>query len=184
MARRQVLFLHGAGDEAFEADGGLADSLQRSLGPAYEVVYPAMPGIANARYVEAKQAIAAAIRELREPMILVAHALGGSILLKHLHESREPKQIAGIFLLAAPFWGEGGWQYDGGEEFELPEPLTLPEGTPVYLFYSKDDDTVSYDHLALYQRRLPRAQPRPQDTGGHQFANDLAAVASEIERLS
>lgn len=183
MAPTQVLFLHGAGDDAFAADGKLADSLQRALGPAYEVVYPAMPGVAHARYAEAKQAIAAAIAGLRAPRIVVAHSLGGSIVLKLLHESGEPRSIAGIFLLAAPFWGEGGWQYDGCEALALPDPLTLPGAPPVYLFHSRDDETVEFDHLALYQRRLPGAHPRPQDTGGHQFADDLTAVAREIERL-
>ena len=53
---------------------------------------------------------------LEGPLILIGHSLGASILLKCLAETVLTPPIAGIFLIAAPFWGGAGWRYDGYEQ--------------------------------------------------------------------
>jgi hypothetical protein len=44
MTKRRVLFIQGGGKGAHSADAPLADSLQRTLGPQYDVRLPRMPG--------------------------------------------------------------------------------------------------------------------------------------------
>lgn len=53
----------------------------------------------------------------------------------------------------------------------------------VFLYHSKDDETVPFDHLAPYARLLPQATVRGIDEGGHQFNNDLAPVAKDFRNL-
>ena len=52
-----VLFIHGAGEGAYEEDKKLAASLQQSLGPEYEVHCPAMPNEDDAPYDQWTQKI-------------------------------------------------------------------------------------------------------------------------------
>ncbi len=48
--KKYVLFIHGAGQGAYEADRLLATSLQNALGPAYDLHYPKMPEDDSATY--------------------------------------------------------------------------------------------------------------------------------------
>jgi hypothetical protein len=45
---KQVLFIQGAGEGAYDADKKLAESLQQALGSDYEVRCPLMPDEDNA----------------------------------------------------------------------------------------------------------------------------------------
>jgi uncharacterized protein len=182
---KQVLFIHGAGGGAHAEDAKLAESLRRELGPDYEVIYPAMPNETDAPYDVWKQLIEKQIAEMQGAVILAGHSVGASILLKSLGEIKAKKPVAGIFLMATPFWGGAGWLYEGYEELELPGNLAanLPQGTPVFLYHCRDDDTVPSEHLALHKKLLPHATARQLDDGGHQFNNDLAIVAHDIMAL-
>ena len=61
--------------------------------------------------------------------------------------------------------------------------VRLPTWTPVYLYHSRDDATVPFEHLALYAQALPQATVRAFEEGGHQLNDDLAAVARDIAAL-
>jgi len=67
--KKQVLFIHGAGEGAYEADKKLATSLQHSLGPEYEVDYPAMPDEENTPYEQWKHEIEKELASMQQPMI-------------------------------------------------------------------------------------------------------------------
>ena len=179
--RKQVLFIQGAGDGAYEEDEKLAASLREALGQAYVVHYPRMPENAStdAAWMEQLREEFAA---LKDDVILVGHSVGGSALLKYLAENTVPVQIRGIFLLATPFWGKGGWDYEG---FSIPNdfPDRLPKGVPIFLYHNRDDEVVEFAHLALYRAELPNATTREGASGGHQFGNDLTQVAQDIRSL-
>jgi hypothetical protein len=55
--KKHVLFIHGAGEGAFEEDGLLIASLQNALGLAYDVHYPNMPEEDSATYADWKAPI-------------------------------------------------------------------------------------------------------------------------------
>ncbi len=44
------------------------------------------------------------ISETGSDIILVGHSFGASMILKYLSENSVNKKIAGIFLIATPFW--------------------------------------------------------------------------------
>ncbi len=60
---------------------------------------------------------------------------------------------------------------------------TLSKSTQIFLYHSRDDATVPFDHLALYAQVFPEATVRERDEGGHQFKNDMSFVAEDIKSL-
>jgi len=112
MTTTRVLFIQGGGNGAHSEDAPLADSLKRALGPKYDVRFPRMPGEADPNVKSWKQKISSELSRISGKMILVAHSVGGSILLRYLSEEKVEKPIAGLFLLAAPSWDEDRWHFD------------------------------------------------------------------------
>ena len=113
-------------------------------------------------------------------MVLVAHSVGGSILLRFLSEERVEKPIAGLFLLAVPSWDEDRWNFD---DLKLPRDIAekLAPIPRLSFYHCRDDDVVPFAHLALHGARIPRAVTRALDSGGHQFVNDLTGIARDIQ---
>ena len=104
------------------------------------------------------------------------HSAGATALLRFLAEGELKERIAGVFLIAAPFCGDGGWQIDG---FELPTNLNcrLPPEAPVFLYHGRNDETAPFAHVGLYAKALPQAVVRHLDDRNHQLNNDLSEVA-------
>jgi uncharacterized protein len=181
VTKGQVLFIHGGGGEAFEADGALVRSLREALGPDFGVKYPEMPDADAPEFGTWSACISHELSALDGGVILVGHSLGGSILLKHLSEERVEKPIAGLFLIATPYWGAVDWKVT---EFELREdfPEALPKDVPIFLYHSRDDEVVPFAHLGMYAGRLPHATVREIEDRGHQLGDDLSEVAEDIAR--
>lgn len=178
---KQVLFLRGGrGEAAYEADGLLVGALRKGLGADYEVRYPKMPFDDDVGYAGWKADIAAELSIPSDEVFLVAHSVGGATLLKYLVEERVEKRIAGLFLLATPFFGaDEKWNY---AEMKLPQDFArrLPAIPRICLYHNRDDETVPFAHLAFYAARLPHSTTREHEGGGHQFRNGLAEVAEDM----
>jgi uncharacterized protein len=184
--RQQILFIQGGGSGAYKEDEQLVASLRNALGDAHEVHYPKMPKENDPDYRRWKAQIRKVLTTLPDRIILVGHSLGGSFLLKCLSEEKTETSIAGIFLIATPYWGGDGWRYEGYEAVALPDDFasTLPKDVPIFFYHSRDDKVVPFAHLALYEDKLPQATIRALDGRGHQLNNDLSEVAADIKRLS
>ena len=180
--KKQVLFIQGAGEGAYEEDEKLVKSLQDRLGSEYNVRYPKMPEEEDQGYEVWKAQISRELAAFADGVILVGHSLGSSMLLKYLSEEDVEKSIAGIFLIAAPYWGIGGWQVD---EFALDEDRVskLLKALPIFFYHSHDDTIVPFTHLVLHVEKFPQATIREFDGRGHQFNNDLSEVAADIKGL-
>ncbi len=178
---KHVLFIHGGGAGAYEADKKLAKNLQGELGADYRVQYPQMPNEDRPEYELWKGQIAEELAALDGEVILVGHSLGASVLLKYLSEERLKRPALALFLLAAPYWGAEDWQVS---EYALREDFAsrLPE-LPVFFYHSRDDAIVPFAHLDLYKKKLPQAAIRVLDGRGHQFDDDLSDVAADIRGL-
>jgi len=175
-----VLFIQGGGKGARAADAPLADSLKRALGPKYNVRFPPMPNEADPNVASWKRKIASELSRVPPgKVILAAHSVGGSILLRYLSEEKVERAIDGLFLLAAPSWDEDRWSFD---DLRLPSDIAerLASIPRIFFYHCRDDDVVPFAHLALHGARLPRAVTRAVESGGHQFGNDLAGVAMDI----
>ena len=178
---RQVLFVHSAGPQGDrQGSGYLVASLRKALGAGYDVRYPIMPDPDHPAYAPWRAQLEKELAALDDDALLVGHSLGGSVLLKALSERRHEKRIAGLFLLATPFWGREGWQ----AEFALREGFaaTLPAIPSKVLYHSRDDDEVPVAHLALYARALPQATVRELDGYGHLFMKECRDLIEDIKR--
>lgn len=179
---RQVLFLHGAGEGGYEGDKPLAASLQTNLGDGYLVHSPEIHIDEAAPDFGWPKQIGKKITQADDGLILVGHSFGASMLLKYLSENTVNRKIAGIFLLAAPFWsGDEAWK--AGFKLKPDFAGKIPVDVPMFLYQCKDDDEVPISHFYRYKQQLTQAKFREIQSGGHQFDNNLAIVAEDIRSL-
>jgi predicted alpha/beta hydrolase family esterase len=180
--KKRVLFVHGGGEGAYEEDRKLAENLQDVLGEAYDVRFPRMPSADSPEYGAWRDHISQELAAPDGEAILVGHSLGASVLLKYISEEAADRPVAGLFLVATPYRGAVDWEV-GEYELQPDFESKLPEGLPVFLYHSRDDEVVPFAHLALYAEKLPRATVCEFDGRGHQFDADLSEVARDIEQL-
>jgi len=87
------------------------------------------------------------------------------VLLKYLAETMRRPAFAGLFLVATPFWGPDF------PEFVLPPDWgeRLHDLSPIYLYHSRNDAEVPFEHLECYRHVLRHAIVRVLDGRGHEF---------------
>jgi uncharacterized protein len=179
-----TLLVHSAGPQGRgEGSAPLADRLREELGPGFEVLFPLMPDPDDPHYEPWSERLGEVLADIEDPVVVVGHSLGGSVVLKHLAEGGRRERIAGLVLIAVPFWGESGWE----AEWALPEgwPDAATDLPPIFLFHSSDDDVSPFSHLELYARRLPDATARPLEGYGHLYERgDLTEIVETIRGLS
>ena len=181
--KHQVLFIQGAGEGTHdEWDNKLVHSVSQALGPDYEVHYPRMPDEDNPGYDAWKATLEREFAALDDGAVLVGHSFGGTVLVNMLAEQPLEREFGAIFLIAPPFFGEGGWP---GDDLELPSDLgaRLPGGVAVHLYYGLEDETVPPSHIELYARAVPQARVYRLPGRDHQLNDDLREVAAAIESL-
>jgi predicted alpha/beta hydrolase family esterase len=180
MTRTPVLFIQGGGKGAHDEDASLAESLKKALGAGYELHYPVMPGEDEPSLEAWKKKIGTELSRRGAKTILVAHSIGGSMLLNYLWQEKPDRaDIAGLFLLAAPAWDGDRWNFD---DLKLPADLAdklfcIPR---IHLYHCRDDEIVPFAHLALHAAQMPQAVVHAIDSGGHQFGNDMSQLAADI----
>src|SRR5688572_31050677 len=147
---KQVLFIQGGGAGTHDNwDNKLVASLTRELGPGYDIRYPRMPNEGDPSYPAWKAALEREIGALDDAAVLVGHSLGGTILINALAERAPRQQLAGVFLISAPFVGPGGWPSEDIEP-KLDLGARLPPAIPIYLYHGNKDDTAPCAHVDLY----------------------------------
>ena len=182
--KRQLLFVQGGGASVHdEWDNRLVESLQRELGSDYEIRYPQMPNEADPRYDAWKSALEDEFAALDERAILLGHSVGGTMLVNALAEQPVERRFGALFLIAAPFFGHGGWSSD---DLEFPQDLgaRLPRDVPVHIYQGLEDETVPPEHAQLYARVVPQSRVHLLPGYDHQFNNDLRDVAVAIKSLA
>lgn len=180
---KQVLFIQGGGAGTHdEWDNKLVGSLEQELGLDYEIRYPRMPNEADPKYALWKAALKKEFAKLPDEAILVGHSIGAAILINVLAEESSNLSLSGIFLIAAPFVGEGGWS---SEDIDPVSDLgaRLQESWRIYLYHGSEDDTAPFGHIDLYQKAIPQAVVRRLAGRNHQLNDDMSEVAADIRRL-
>ncbi|MDQ7730336.1 alpha/beta hydrolase [Halomonas sp. SpR8] len=174
-----ALFIQGGGEGAHAEDEVLASSLKRALGPDYDVRYPRMPDESNPSVEVWGRKISSELSKISGEVILVAHSVGGSILLQYLSGEKFGNSIGGLFVLAAPTWDDNQWNFD---DLKLPGEIAdkLAQIPRIFFYHCRDDEIVPFAHLALHAAQIPKAITREISHGGHQFGNDLTRIAMDI----
>lgn len=180
--RRRVLFVQGGGQGAHEEDARLVANLASELGSDYQILYPVMPGEASPDYRAWNRILMEQLAQLGDDIILIGHSVGASMVLWSLAENRPRQKLAGVFLIAPPFVGEGGWQIEG---FTPPKDIgAAVPNVPIYIYHGREDEIVPYAHVDLYASALSRAFIRRLHGRNHQLNDDLSEVASDIRSLN
>jgi predicted alpha/beta hydrolase family esterase len=181
---KQVLFVQGGGEGVHdEWDNKLVASLERELGPEYEIHYPPMPNEADPNYTLWKAALKKEFAKLDEGAILVGHSIGATILINVLAEEPPETAPSGIFLIAAPFVGKGGWP-DRDIKSKSDLGSRLHKRSRIYLYHGSEDDTAPFGHVDLYAKAIPQAVVRRLAGRDHQLNEDMSEVAADIRRLN
>ena len=178
--KRELLFVQGGGKGAHdEWDSKLVESLRRELGQDYEILYPRMPNEEDPSYATWKITLEKMFGTLHDGAILVGHSVGGTTLVKALTEQSSTRKFGAIFLIAAPFVGDGGWS---SEDLQFPPDLgaRLPEGIPISFYHGLEDKVAPPSHVELYARAVPQARFYRLPGRDHQLNNDLGEVAAAI----
>ena len=177
-----MLFIQGGGEGAHRADAKLVASLVKELGSDYEVHYPVMPHEDTPDYPAWNRAIIGQIARLGDDVILVGHSVGATMVIWSLAENQPKEQLAGVFLIAAPFVGERGWQI---EDFVPPKNIgaKVPD-VPIYLYHGRADEVVPFAHVDLYAGVMPQAFIRRLAGRNHQLNDDLSEVARDIRAVN
>ena len=181
--KRHLLFIQGGGAGVHdEWDNRLVESLRRELGPNCEIRYPRMPNEDEPSYVAWKATLEREFAALADGAILIGHSLGGTILVNALAEQPSEREFGAIFLLAAPFVGEGGWLSD---DLKPARDLgaRLPRGVPVHIYHGLDDEIAPPSHAELYAHAVPQARIHHLPGRDHQLNNDLCEVAAALRTL-
>lgn len=177
---KQIVALHGAGKQGrHQGSGDLIDNLRAALGPEYRVASPAMPNPEAPRYRSWRDKLLGELDMLRGDALLVGHSLGGSVLLKVLSEHAVVPRVAGLFVVAAPYWGaDEHWQ---AMEYELRGNFASRlANIPIYLYHSRDDEVVPFEHLGRYAEAMPGATVRQLDRYGHSFREPCEPLIRDI----
>lgn len=176
---KQVLFIHGGGDDGYKADALMVHSLQERLGEKYKVIYEEIPSDESLPDFGWPLRIGEQIAAVQETPVIVAHSLGASMLLKYLSESSVSLSAAGIFLIATPFW-TGGEEWKRGLKLHEDFACNLPDNSKFFFYHAKDDTEVPFEHFQYYKRNLPSATFCEMETGGHQLGKNIDVVAKDI----
>jgi len=180
---RQILFVQGGGEQVHERwDARLVESLQRELGPGYEIRYPVMPNEADPAFATWQIALEKELATLQAGAVVIGHSLGGTFLINALAESSPDAALGAVVLIAAPFVGPEGWESD---DIEPRSDLAtrLPPAVPVLLYHGDQDRIAPVAHVDLYAAAIPRARVRRLAGRDHQLNNDLSEVATDIREL-
>jgi len=180
---KQVLFIQGGGEGTHDDwDNKLVESLERELGRDFEIRYPRMPSEADPKYSLWKAALQKEFAKLDDGAILAGHSIGATILINVLAEESSGLAPSGIFLIAAPFVGKGGWP---SEDIQSMADLgaRLPKQWKIYFYQGSEDETVPFGHVDMHERAIPQAVVRRLAGRDHQLNEDLSEVAADIRRL-
>lgn len=182
--KRQLLFVQGGGAGVHDKwDSKLVESLRRALGPDYEVRYPRMPDEGDPNFAAWSAALRDEFARLDDGAIVAGHSVGGTVLINTLAEQQPRVTLGAIFLIAAPFVGEGGWPSDDGQsQHEIGGKL--PGGVPIYLYHGLADTDLPPSHAELYARAIPRAHLCRLPGRDHQLNDDLREIAAAIKALA
>jgi uncharacterized protein len=182
---KQIIFAHSGGPQGKPGRGSydFVQWLRNRLGDGYRIYDPVIEDPDAPTYEMWQEMFDREFPRLTDPVFLIGHSLGGSTLLKYLSEETCELQIAGLFLVAPPFWGKGGWE---AEEFALRDNFskTLPTIPEIHLYHCLNDPVVPVEHVDFYQKLIPNASIHKLNGDDHAFSGGLPVLVEHIKTFT
>lgn len=182
MDKKKILFAHCGGAQGNQGSFGLVSTLRSSLSNNYEIRYPVIEDPEDPTYEMWYNLFKVEFKKLNEPIILVGHSLGASMILKYLSEEKPDIEISGVFLVAAPFWGRGGWDINEFK-FQRNFQLALKRINKMFLYQCENDTIVPFEHLAIYKKAFPQATVRELAGTDHLFSHGIPELVLDIKSI-
>ena len=203
MSKKQIFYIHGGSAysdyEAFLSDlrnepirdlpgsepfKKWTDTLKEELSE-YDVFKPTMPNSKNAKYEEWKIWFERYIPHLNDGLICVGWSQGGYFFAKYLIENPAPVKIKALFLVAAPFQPDDFGGEDGGDfAFDSSRVGELSEkAEKIFLYHSKDDFVVPYEHALKFKEMLPEAALVTFEDKNHFLIPEFPEIIKEIKAI-
>ena len=179
---KKILFSHSAGPQYGKGKGSydLVKYLKAKLSDEFEVLFPAIERPSAPTYKKYKKMFASVFNDITEPIILVGHSLGASTLLKYLSEEEPEILIAGLFLVATPHWKSNMKEFQLREGFQT----SLKSVPSIFLYHSRKDTEVPFEHLGFYEKRIRNATVRKLPGKQHLFSKGLPELVSDIKTMN
>jgi predicted alpha/beta hydrolase family esterase len=160
------------------------ETLQKALGPSFDILLPRMPNNTNAQYADWKKIFEKIMEKVDENVVLVGHSLGALFLTKYLSENFPSKKVKSVFLIAAPFDDTskeslGSFAIDVSKVGNIQEKVSS-----IFLYFSKDDPVVSFSEADKYAQKLPQATLRTLDDRGHFRQEQFPELVRDLQNLS
>jgi uncharacterized protein len=179
---KQIFFAHSGGPQGKPGRGSydLVQWLREMLEPEYTIHDPVIEDPDAPTYEMWESVLDRELCGINENLSLIGHSLGGSVLAKYLSEKACRFQTAGLFLVAAPWWGLGGWDaeeftLDAGSQKKL-SPIPM-----VQIYHCTDDPVVPFRHAKLYQKIFPNAFLHELSGNDHVFSDGLPLLVEHIK---
>ena len=179
--KKKILFVHSAGPQYGKGKGSydLVKYLKTKLAGEFEILFPTIEKPNSPTYEKFKKMFASTFNDITEPIILVGHSLGGSTLLKYLSEEKPDISITALFLVATPYWKSNMKEFQLKENFQA----SLKNIPAIFLYHSKNDSEVPFEHLKFYETAFKTATVRELPGKEHSFSKGLPQLASDIKYL-
>ena len=173
--------MHSAGPQYGKGKGSydLVKYLKTKLAGEFEILFPTVEKPNSPTYEKFKKMFASTFNDITEPIILVGHSLGGSTLLKYLSEEKPGISITALFLVATPYWKSNMKEFQLKENFQA----SLKNIPAIFLYHSKNDSEVPFEHLKFYATAFKTATVRALPGKEHSFSKGLPQLASDIKYL-
>lgn len=183
--KKMILFIHSAGPQgSHDGSGQLIMYLREALGPLFHLITPQMPDPLNPEYLKWKECLKEELEDLSDPVIVVGHSIGGSVLLKYFSEHTCNIPIVGLFSIGAPYWGfDEHWHR---EDFFMKrkDNILLSKISKIFLYHSYDEEIVPFAHMQQYKKICPHAITRGIEGNEHLFNNGLPQLVADIKANS
>ncbi len=161
------------------------DSLEEKIWNNFEYFFPAMPAKQNADYEAWKIWFEKVLPYIHnDKLVLIWHSLGGIFLAKYLSENMFSKKIDQLHLVA-PVFDDSGMIWEWVWSFELWEQELFSNISnmteKIFLYHSRDDFVVPYDHSEKYLEYLPDADLISFEDRGHFLQAEFPELIENIK---
>lgn len=177
---QKILFVHSAGPQYGKGKGSydLVNYLRSKLSADFKILFPKIEKPNAPEYRKYKSMLSSSFVNIKDPIVLIGHSLGGSTLLKYLSEEKPDVTIAAIFLVSTPHWTSNMKKFVLKDNFEK-----SLKNVPVFLYHSKKDEIIPFDHLDFYKKAFTNATVRELPGKDHVFSKGLPELVSDIQNL-
>ena len=160
-------------------------TLQHKLWASYQVAILDMPNKNLASYTEWKIQFEKTFEFLDQTVILVAHSLGTTFIMKYLIENAFPVKISQLHLVSPVFTEEGLFPWDdylGNFNFDATRISEIQgKCEKIFIYHSKDDNCVPFVQGEKVAEYLPQAQFEIFEDQGHFSCEEFPQLIENIK---